>query len=370
MFMRLLFFFLIISQFALGHELKPAVANLELIPQSTSTNFVLKIQLNLESIIAGIEPNHENTKQSANSDKYDQLRKLTADQLNEEFQSMKQVFLSNISFLHQDGRVKFVNEAVNIKPVGDLNLTRETEVVLTGSFPSTNNKLTFNWSPSYGAIILRVNQNNTDLFTKYLKTGDVGKFSTNSNNQDFLDVVKDYIIIGFQHIVPKGLDHILFVVGLFLLSTQLKPLIWQISAFTLAHTLTIFLGVLQFVKISPTIVEPIIAISISYIAIENIFFKELTKWRPVVVFVFGLLHGLGFAGILNEIGVAESYFITSLISFNVGVELGQLTVIAICFGLLGFWFRSKRWYRAYLTNPLSGLIAAIGFFWFIQRVAF
>ena len=127
---------------------------------------------------------------------------------------------------------------------------------------------------------------------------------------------------------------------------------------------------LQIIKISPSIVEPIIAISISYIAIENIFFKELTKWRPMVVFIFGLLHGLGFAGILNEIGVAESYFITSLISFNIGVELGQLSVIAICFGLIGYWFRSKNWYRTYLTNPLSGFIAAIGLFWFIQRVAF
>ena len=370
MFIRSLFFFLIISQFALGHELKPAVANLELTPQSTTTNFVLKIKLNLESIIAGIDPNHENTNQSSNSDQYEQLRKLSPEQLNKEFQSMKKIFLSNISFFDQGNTIKFENDDIIINPVGDLNLARETEVILTGSFISTNNNLKFNWSPSYGAIILRVNQNNKDLFTKYLKTGDVGKFSTNSNNQDFLDVVKDYIIIGFQHIVPKGLDHILFVVGLFLLSTKLKPLIWQISAFTLAHTLTIFLGVLQIIKISPSIVEPIIAISISYIAIENIFFKELTKWRPMVVFIFGLLHGLGFAGILNEIGVSESYFVTSLISFNVGVELGQLAIITICFGLIGFWFGSKSWYRAYLTNPLSGIIAAIGFFWFIQRVAF
>jgi len=370
MFMRLLFFFLIISQFALGHELKPAVANLELTPQSTTTNFVLKIKLNLESIIAGIDPNHENTNQSSNSDQYEQLRKLSPEQLNKEFQSMKKIFLSNISFFDQGNTIKFENDDIIIKPVGDLNLARETEVILTGSFISTNNNLKFNWSPSYGAIILRVNQNNSELFTKYLKIGDVAEFSTKSNDQGFFDTVKDYINIGFQHIVPKGLDHILFVVGLFLLSTKLKPLIWQISAFTLAHTLTIFLGVLQIIKISPSIVEPIIAISISYIAIENIFFKELTKWRPMVVFIFGLLHGLGFAGILNEIGVSESYFVTSLISFNVGVELGQLAIITICFGLIGFWFGSKSWYRAYLTNPLSGIIAAIGFFWFIQRVAF
>jgi uncharacterized membrane protein YczE len=115
-------------------------------------------------------------------------------------------------------------------------------------------------------------------------------------------------------------------------------------------------------------VEPIIAISISYIAIENIFFKDLTKWRPLVVFIFGLLHGLGFAGILNEIGVSPSYLITSLISFNIGVELGQLAVIIICYVLIGFWFGSKSWYRSRLTTPLSALIAVIGLFWFVQRV--
>jgi len=153
-----------------------------------------------------------------------------------------------------------------------------------------------------------------------------------------------------------------------LLSTKLRPLVWQISAFTVAHTLTIFLGVLQIIKISPSIVEPIIAISISYIAIENIFFKDLTKWRPLVVFIFGLLHGLGFAGILNEIGVSPSYLVTSLISFNIGVELGQLAVIIICYVLIGFWFGSKSWYRSRLTTPLSALIAVIGLFWFVQRV--
>ena len=122
------------------------------------------------------------------------------------------------------------------------------------------------------------------------------------------------------------------------------------------------------INISASIVEPIIAISISYVAIENIFFKNLTKWRPIMVFVFGLLHGLGFAGILNEIGVSQIYFITSLISFNLGVELGQLFIIFICFMLMGFWFGKKAWYRSYLTTPLSFIIAIVGFIWFFQRI--
>ena len=368
MFIRALIIFFSICQFAFAHELKPAVANLELFSQSSTVTFELKIRLNLESIIAGIEANHENTDQSPNSKKYEKLRRLAAEELIKEFNNMKQTFFDEIYFVQQNQRIPFVSHDVLIKPVGDVSLARESEIILRGTISSNLGLFSFRWKPSYGATILRVNHNSKELFTKYLKMGETASFTMQRNNQSFASVVKDYILIGFQHIMPKGLDHILFVVGLFLLSTKLRPLVWQISAFTVAHTLTIFLGVLQIIKISPSIVEPIIAISISYIAIENIFFKDLTKWRPLVVFIFGLLHGLGFAGILNEIGVSPSYLVTSLISFNIGVELGQLAVIIICFALIGFWFGSKSWYRTRLTIPLSALIAIIGFFWFVQRV--
>jgi hypothetical protein len=97
-------------------------------------------------------------------------------------------------------------------------------------------------------------------------------FSLSKNqNQSLSSEILNYLIIGFEHIVPKGLDHILFVLGLFLFSPKFKPLLIQVSAFTLAHTITIFLGVLNIVVISPSIVEPIIALSIAYVALENIF---------------------------------------------------------------------------------------------------
>ena len=105
--------------------------------------------------------------------------------------------------------------------------------------------------------------------------------------------ITDYIIIGFEHILPKGLDHILFVLALFLLSTKFKPLFFQLTFFTIAHSITLFLGVLNIVNISPEIVEPIIAISIAYVAFENLFTNKLNKARPFVIFIFGLLHGLG-----------------------------------------------------------------------------
>lgn len=184
-----------------------------------------------------------------------------------------------------------------------------------------------------------------------------------SNAEAFLN----YLIVGFEHILPLGLDHILFVIGLFLLSTALRPLIIQITAFTLAHTVTLALGALGYVNIPGSIVEPLIALSITFVAIENIFADKLNKWRPFVIFGFGLLHGLGFAGVLSEFGFAPGQFVASLIAFNIGVEIGQLTVIAICFLTVGIWFGKRHWYRPGIVYPVSLAIGGYSFAWFIER---
>ncbi len=114
-------------------------------------------------------------------------------------------------------------------------------------------------------------------------------------------------------------------------------------------------------------VEPLIAASICYVAIENVFTNHLNPWRPAIVFGFGLLHGLGFASVLEEFGLPETHFIPALLGFNVGVELGQITVIAIAFLAVGFWFRNKPWYRSVITIPASLVIAGIGAYWVLER---
>ena len=118
-----------------------------------------------------------------------------------------------------------------------------------------------------------------------------------------------------------------------------------------------------------SIVEPLIAASIVYVAVENIFAKGLNPWRPFVIFGFGLLHGLGFASVLGEFGLPDGQFIPALIAFNIGVELGQLTVIALAFLAVG-WFARKSWYRAGIAIPASCIIAAVGAYWCIERVFF
>lgn len=184
-----------------------------------------------------------------------------------------------------------------------------------------------------------------------------------------LETVGRYLVIGYEHILPKGLDHILFVCGLFLASIKFRPLLLQVTSFTVAHTVSLALAILGFVSVPAAIVEPLIALSIAGVAVENIVFKRMTPWRPAVVFGFGLLHGLGFAGVLLEIGMPQGQFITGLISFNVGVEIGQLTVLALLWGVL-HWFYHRPWYRVSVQVPASALIAAIGLYWTVERVFF
>lgn len=179
-----------------------------------------------------------------------------------------------------------------------------------------------------------------------------------------------YLGLGYKHILPLGFDHILFVLSLFLLSSKLKTVLWQSLAFTVAHSVTLGLAMYGAVKVSPSIVEPLIALSIMYVALENIFISRLRPSRIGIVFLFGLIHGLGFASALNSLGLPQNSFLSSLVMFNVGVEGGQLTVILLAFFLVGKWFGSKPYYHKYIVTPLSIAIAAIALFWVIERTLF
>lgn len=175
-----------------------------------------------------------------------------------------------------------------------------------------------------------------------------------------------FVKMGFEHILPLGVDHILFVLGLFLFSTKLRPLLIQVSAFTLAHSITLAMAMLGVFSLPGRIVEPLIALSIAVIAIENILFRTLRPWRWMLVFGFGLIHGLGLASALKDLGLIKSQFLSILIGFNVGVEIGQLSVITIA-AALTFWFWKKEWYFKRIVLPASLGIAAMGLFWAITR---
>lgn len=184
------------------------------------------------------------------------------------------------------------------------------------------------------------------------------------------DAALVYLGLGYKHILPLGFDHILFILSLFLLSPQLKPVLWQATAFTIAHSVTLGLAMYHVITPPAKIVEPVIALSILYVALENIFSPKLKTSRIGVVFLFGLVHGMGFAGALGQLGLPRNAYLISLVMFNVGVELGQLTVILAAYFLLARYFGDKPYYRKYTVIPLSVVIALTATYWTIQRLFF
>nr|WP_093094278.1 HupE/UreJ family protein [Shimia aestuarii] len=356
------------AQLANAHEVLPTIADLEV----ANGQAQLSLRMNAEAFVAGLNLDEiTDTDEVTGGNDYDALRALSVADFEARLRAALPDVLKGVTL--RAGELSAVWEVVEVRvaPLADLELPRATVVALRTDVPSGTQQVTLVWPEGHGALVLR-QVGVEDPYTGFLNGGETSPpisvmgGDALSGWQSFLA----YVPVGFDHILPKGLDHILFVLGLFFLSLHLRPLIWQISAFTLAHTVTLAAGALGWVNVPSAIVEPLIAASISFVAIENILSRGLSPWRPVVVFGFGLLHGLGFASVLEEFGLPEDTFIPALLGFNVGVELGQLTVIALAFCAVGFWFGKKPWYRARIAVPASAVIALIGAWWFVERVFF
>jgi len=217
--------------------------------------------------------------------------------------------------------------------------------------------------PGEDSFILDLSGIGSDEPTQKIEDSVGVKASAGDRWATFVELLRQ----GFVHVVPLGWDHILFVLGLFLLSREWKPLLLQVTTFTLAHTITLGLATLGHISVSGSVVEPIIAASIAVVALENIFRPKYTNWRLLVVFFFGLIHGLGFAGALSELELAPGTFVVGLVGFNVGVEFGQITVILIAIALT-FWIKDAAKYRKFIVVPCSIAIALMGAWWTIERV--
>ncbi|MES2657225.1 MAG: HupE/UreJ family protein [Verrucomicrobiota bacterium] len=179
-------------------------------------------------------------------------------------------------------------------------------------------------------------------------------------------VVPKYFGIGFTHVLPDGLDHILFILGLFFLTRDFGVLLFQLTLFTLAHSLTLGLSLYGFLSVPTNVVEVAIALSIAFIAIENLFRDHFSRWRPWVVSGFGLIHGLGFAQTFQETIVGPEDFLPALFSFNLGIEFGQIAVVGIAYAAVAVWWK-RDWYRSVIARPASVMIAALGLYWAVER---
>ena len=364
---RLLLLLLLFAGTAAAHEIRPAVATLTLAPEG---RFELAVVVNIEAVVASVSPQHRDTDESPNAREYNRLRALPPAELRQAVEASTGRYLDGIVIEFDGARVRPVIAAIEIPQVGDVALSRQTTVRLGGEAPAAARVLAFSYASHFGSCVLRVREGER-IDAVWLKNGErsapyvLGK---GFDQRTMADVLIDYTAVGFTHIVPKGLDHILFVLGLFLLSTRWQPLLIQVTAFTVAHSVTLALSVYGVVSLSPSIVEPLISASIVYVAVENILTPQLKPWRALVVFGFGLLHGLGFAGVLQEVGLPHGQFVPALVSFNVGVELGQLAVITLAYLAVGIWGRNRSWYRPRIVIPASTAVAAVGLFWTVQRV--
>ena len=352
-----------------AHTIRPAVVTVTF---ANDASFRLEIRANVEALIARVSPKHADTDESPDAANYNRLRQLAPEKLAESFQPFAGEFVAKISASFDGLRAPLQLERIDIPQAGDIRLARNSLIVLRGTIPARASAFVWRYPEAFGSSVLRLRYADGKTAKSYwLKEGTQSPpfvLAKEIVPRSRAEVVVDYTVLGFTHILPLGLDHILFVLGIFLLCLQLGPILWQVTAFTVAHTITLGLSMYGIISLSPTIVEPLIAASIVYVGVENVITGTLKPWRVVVVFLFGLLHGMGFAGVLTEIGLPRSEFVTALIAFNVGVELGQLAVILSALALVG-WFRNREWYRRRVVIPASLLISLVGVFWTVQRIA-
>ena len=343
-----------------AHEIEASVIDLSTGPGQVT----LVVETNLEARLAGIGAEHDNTETAPQKNEYDALRALAPAALSSR---VTDAFANRILVTAGADRVPLRVEKIDVPEAPDLDLARMSRVALVGDLPDGTASLTLAVDTDFGDLILRGTGANAD-YSEYLQPGQTSKAIAveGGTKLGFWETFRQYLFVGFEHIVPLGLDHILFVIGLFLLDPRWRSLLWQVSAFTLAHTVTLALATLDIVRVPGEIVEPLIALSIVYIAVENVVAGGWKPWRPILVFAFGLLHGLGFASVFEAYGIPEGQLVASLLAFNIGVEIGQLAVLAGCFLVLGA-FRSKAWYRPGVAVPLSLAIAAVGAWWLAER---
>lgn len=176
--------------------------------------------------------------------------------------------------------------------------------------------------------------------------------------------IKTFTTLGFEHILT-GYDHILFLLALLLVGGRFMYLLKIVTAFTIAHSVTLTLAVLNLVNAPGRIIESIIAASIIYVAAENLWRKEEREPHWMLVFIFGLIHGLGFANILKEMALSSQELVTALISFNIGIEVGQVCIVLIAWYLLSNLAKAQ-WYNRF---KYAGSVAIIimASIWFVER---
>ncbi len=355
---------------------KPALTEINLFADGSIR---IEVRTSLEALLTGINGRYKNTQDAPGAEQYDIYRQQSAAQLTLSFRTFEQQFVDAVRLTADKQRLKLAIHSIDIPEPGYTKVPRTSTIILSGSLVNDANYLQWYYPAKFGDHAARVKL--SDEARQYWHWSDYQWIRQDRVSEPFpikgflgqsswISVLRTYVEAGFLHILPLGMDHILFILGLFFMSRRLKPLIWQATMFTLAHSITLSLSTLGLLELPASIIEPLIALSIAYIAIENIWHESLSKTRLWVVFGFGLLHGLGFAAMLLEFGLPNDGYLLALLGFNLGVEAGQIAILLAAWFGVGVWCRQWAGYRQWIVIPASALIALVGIIWFWQRLSF
>ena len=375
-----------------AHDIRPAVMDIGF-SQNGSDYLDVRLGFTAESYLAGMDVSAlSDTDNSPVADEYNRLRMLPPEQLGALVeQAFPQLAQDIVIALDQQifAPGSWELQDIIVEDVTNPELIRETQIRFRVPFPTPAPEsspasspdgqamVNINWPMAMGGLLIRQHGDNSNAsYVEFLPMGgqSLGFVLGEIYQLSLFDIVQRYIHSGIIHIVPHGLDHILFVIGLLAFSRSGHHLLLQISLFTVAHTLTLAAASLGLITLSPALVEPLIALSIAYIGVENLLRSspqitpQFTLMRGSVVFAFGLLHGLGFASVLADFGLPDTAFLASLISFNIGVEIGQLIIVIPLFVLLRFILVKPEYYKIIFQVPVSVLIALTGIYWALERV--
>ena len=365
----ILFFF---SSTINSHEIKPAIVDLIIADGQASIDF----KINAEQVLSGVDASqYQDTNDAPQAELYDQYREKNEEELKQDIQENWNLFQDQITI---NGLERSSFSLVDLMIDQDVNPEYPRDTNLKTEVPLNQNQFTIQFATELGPVVIRQFEDITKenmIFSTYLLPDEISAELSPVSQATMSQTINEYIVLGIEHIVPKGLDHILFIFGVFFFAVKLKPLLWQVTMFTLAHSLTLILASLKLVFIPASIIEPLIALSIGYVAFENIFQRQgkfhsrSNAIRYAVIFFFGLIHGLGFAFVLEDIGLPTGQLILSLLSFNIGVEIAQIGLVVLAY-LLMFYPSKQLWYRKAIQIPCSLVIGLIGIYWFFERVFF
>lgn len=349
----------------LGHEITPAIADVEV----RQDRVTLSIRMALESLLSGINlADVTDSNDAPEAALYDRFRLMPPAELDDAFRKAWPRISQGFVVRAGDTPVDLQIDDLSIPAIGNEELVRSSVMTLSGALPEGDAPVTIGWQASYGALIVREIGAGENAYEAFLMSGNV------SDPLDRLDIPAErawtvfvrYLASAFDYFVLSG-DSVIFVLGLFVFVPRFVPLLSQVAAFTLAHAITLTLTAYGVFSISGGIIYPLIAASVVFIGVDNIFGSGGLRLRAVFVFAFGLLHGLGFADALALFPIPPDSLFQGLIGFNLGVALGQLAVIAAAFLLVGLWFRSRPWYRPRIVVPVSVGISLIGAYVAIER---